>query len=100
MTATQATRKICPNGHTYYKSSDCPVCPVCEQARKPQGHWLALLGAPARRAFESAGISTLEQLAGYSEKEVLALHGMGKSSMPKLKEALKAAGLRFKLAAS
>lgn len=98
MTATQATRKICPNGHIFFKSSDCPVCPACEQARKPHDHWLALLAAPARRALESAGINTLEQLAGCSEKEILALHGMGKSSLPKLKAVLSVAGLQLKQA--
>lgn len=54
------------------------------------------LSAPARRALEGKGIRTVEDLAGYTEKEVLALHGMGKGSMPKLREVLKERGLRFK----
>ena len=24
-------KKVCPKGHLFYKSSDCLVCPVCEQ---------------------------------------------------------------------
>lgn len=34
----------------------------------------------------------------YSEAEILELHGMGKTSIPKLKQALKSAGLKFKIA--
>ena len=54
------------------------------------------LAAPARRALESAGITTLAQLALRSEAEILALHGMGPSSLPKLRAALAAAGLSFR----
>jgi hypothetical protein len=35
-------------------------------------------------------------LAKYSETDILTLHGMGKSSIPKLKTALTEAGLDFK----
>jgi hypothetical protein len=90
------TKRICPNGHTYYKSSDCPVCPVCEQQKKPDEGFLSLLAAPARRAITNAGIDSLLQLSKYSEADILKLHGMGKSSIPKLNDALKKAGLSFK----
>jgi predicted RecB family nuclease len=90
------TKKTCKNGHTFFKSSDCPTCPVCEESRKPKDSFLTLLAAPARRALENNGIITLEKLSGFTEKEILQLHGMGKSSIPKLKEALKSAGLQFK----
>lgn len=80
------TNRTCPKGHQYFKSSDCPVCPICESARKPKDNFMALLSAPARRALENAGISTLAQLAQYSEKELLALHGFGPSAIKKLKE--------------
>jgi DNA-directed RNA polymerase alpha subunit len=46
--------------------------------------------------LENNGITTIEQLAKYSEKEMLHLHGMGQSSLPKLQQALKMAGLSFK----
>ena len=88
--------KSCPNGHQYHKSSDCPSCPICEAERKPRDGFMALLGAPARRAMESHNINSLEQLAGYSEQEILQFHGVGKSSIPKLKQALLAAGLDFR----
>lgn len=88
--------RICPRGHRYYRSSACPVCPVCEAARKPAEGFLALLSAPARRALETARITELEDLARHTEQEILALHGMGPTSMPKLRRALAEAGLKFR----
>ena len=35
MTTSKGSLRVCNNGHEYYKSSDCPVCPTCEQERKP-----------------------------------------------------------------
>ncbi len=32
--AVKGTLRVCPKGHKYYKSSDCPTCPVCESHRK------------------------------------------------------------------
>jgi len=89
-------KKVCPNGHSFYKSTDCPTCPACEAERKPSKGFLSLLSAPARRALEHAGIDSLAKLASYSEKDILALHGMGKASMPLLRKALAEAGLAFK----
>lgn len=94
--ASSKTLRTCPDGHTYYKSSDCPVCPECEKQNKPGG-FLAALSAPARRALQAAGITSLQQLATWSEKEVLALHGMGKASLPLLREALQQEKLCFRL---
>lgn len=54
------------------------------------------LSAPARRALENKGIQTPDQLAGYSEAEILALHGMGPGSLPKLRQILAASGFAFK----
>ena len=56
----------------------------------------SVLSAPACRALENAGIHTLKELSQKTEKEILQLHGMGKSSLPKLKSALAGAGLSFK----
>ena len=88
--------RTCPKGHKYYKSSDCPVCPFCEREKKPKDGFLSLLGAPARRALENKGITTLKKLSKFSEKEILKLHGMGPGSIPKLRSALKAERLKFK----
>jgi len=88
--------RTCPKGHTFYKSSDCPTCPVCEAERKPTQEFLSVVAAPARRALEREGISTLGQLAGHSEAEILALHGIGPNAVRKLREALHAKGLSFR----
>jgi uncharacterized protein YdhG (YjbR/CyaY superfamily) len=87
--------RTCPNGHRLVKNSDCPTCPRCEQERAPTAGWKAKLVAPVRRALEREGISTLSALAQRSEKELLALHGFGPSTLPILRMALKAAGLQF-----
>lgn len=89
------TRRTCPNGHQYVKSSDCPTCPTCEAERRPAEGLLSALAAPARRALERAGIRDCTDLARFTEQEILALHGVGPSSLPKLKSRLKAAGLAF-----
>jgi predicted RecB family nuclease len=94
--AKKPVLKICDKGHKFYKSSDCPSCPVCEKERKPDSGFLSVISAPARRALERAGLTTLEKLSKATESEILKLHGMGPGSMPKLNSALKAAGLSFK----
>lgn len=96
MSTSRGERRTCDRGHVYYKRSDCPTCPRCEAERRPADGFLATLVAPARRALEGAGITTLAQLASRSEGELLALHGLGPSSLPKLRKALAAAGLSFR----
>lgn len=95
-TKKKKTKKKCKNGHTYYKSSDCPTCPVCENAGKPQNGFLAAFSAPARRALEAEGILTPQQLSAYTQKTILSLHGIGPASLPALIHALNTAGLSFK----
>ena len=56
---------------------------------------MARLAAPARRALERAGISSLQELALCNEKELLALHGFGPATLPVLRKELKAAGMQF-----
>ena len=92
---SESSRRMCENGHVYYKSTDCPVCPICEREKNVEG-FLSVLGAPARRALENAGIETVELLSEKSEREILKLHGMGPASLPKLRAALKSKGLSFK----
>ena len=65
-------------------------------AKKLSDNFLSLLGAPARRALENSGIDTLKKLSAFTEKEILKLHGIGKSSIPILSNALKEKGLSFK----
>ena len=90
------TLRTCENGHNYYKSTDCPTCPICEAKRKPKTSFLAILSAPARRALEHNGVTTLNKLSKFSEKDILKLHGIGQSSIPKLKKALNENGFSFK----
>ena len=93
---TIGTLRICKQGHRFYKSTDCPTCPKCEQERWAADNFLPELSAPARRALAHAGIRTIGELATRTEKEVMGLHGMGKTSLPKLQAALAIAGLTFK----
>ena len=88
--------KTCAKGHQYYKTSDCPTCPICEAERKPKDGFLSLLPAPARRALENKRITTLRQLSKFSEEEILNLHGMGPASIPKLRRALQGERLSFR----
>ncbi len=90
------TIKTCENGHQFSKSSDCPSCPICEQNQKPKEGFMTFLAAPARRALQNNNIYTLDQLTSFSEKQLLNLHGIGKSSLPILKKALFEKGMTFK----
>ena len=68
-----------------------------KNAEKKSGKgFLYILGAPARRALEGKGITTLEQLSKFSESEILEFHGIGPSSIPKLRSAMESEGLSFK----
>lgn len=95
MMTTSKNLKICDNGHQFYKSSDCPTCPICEKSKKPLAGFLALLSNPARNALLHHGIITLEELSTFTEKEILNLHGVGKASLPIFRSALAAHGLCF-----
>ena len=90
------TKKKCVNGHAYFKTSDCPTCPICEKDRKPQEGFLSILAAPARRALENNGVTTIKQLSELTEKDLLQLHGFGKSSLPIVKKHLLENGLDLK----
>ena len=57
---------------------------------------LPKLSAPAQRALASAGVSSLEDVAKFTKIEILGLHGVGKSTILHLEEALRTAGLGFK----
>lgn len=46
------------------------------------------IGAPATRALRAVGVTTLEQVAGWSEQQLLALHGVGPIAVSRLGEAL------------
>lgn len=87
--------KTCYKGHKFYKSSDCPTCPICAAEAKPESGFLSLLSAPARGALQHAGISTLTELSQHSERKILNLHGVGPKTLPTLRQALSDAGMAF-----
>ena len=66
-----------------------------KKAQNP-GDFLSQIAAPARRALEREGITTLRKLSQWTEREVRQLHGMGPSTLPTLRAALRRAGLTFK----
>lgn len=59
-------------------------------------HALPKTSAPAQRALQSAGITSLEQLTKVTEAELLQLHGMGQKAIGILHDVLKANGLTFR----
>ena len=74
----------------------CPTCPSCEKEKRPDSGFLSLLSSPARNALLQQGIDSMEKLAGFTEKDLLRLHGFGKASLPPLRQALFEKGLTFK----
>jgi alpha-glucosidase len=53
------------------------------------------IGQAALRVLTAAGVSTLEAVSGYTERELLDLHGMGPKAVRILREALDVEGLEF-----
>jgi len=95
MKTTSKTLRTCENGHQYYKSSDCPACPICEKLQKTSVGFLSSLSNPARRALENQNIDTVKKLSRFTEAEILKLHGIGPASFPKLRAALAIENLSF-----
>ncbi len=56
---------------------------------------LQKLAKPAQRAIQNEGITTMEQLSKYSEKEFSQLHGIGKNAMNIVKQTMSENGLSF-----
>lgn len=54
------------------------------------------MGRPANAALVNIGITTLEQVAMLTEKELLAVHGVGPKAVRILKELLAQQGLSLK----
>ncbi|PRB70165.1 DNA-binding protein [Arthrobacter sp. MYb213] len=57
---------------------------------------LPVIGAPATRALEKAGITSLEQAGDTGFKAMAALHGVGPKALKILSEALAERGLTMK----
>ncbi|ASN37700.1 MAG: hypothetical protein ABWX63_08825 [Paeniglutamicibacter terrestris] len=58
-------------------------------------HALPKLSAPATRALDSAGITSLEQAAAHGQRALLALHGFGPQGITILRAALAELGLEL-----
>ncbi|WP_204018990.1 helix-hairpin-helix domain-containing protein [Sphaerimonospora thailandensis] len=56
---------------------------------------LPKLAAPAQRALQGAGFTSLESLTQATEVEIMELHGMGPAAMKALRAALDERGLSF-----
>ncbi|MDN4031254.1 MULTISPECIES: hypothetical protein [Chryseobacterium] len=70
---------------------------ICAVSHVVNGTFLqGILAAPARRALAKEKIDSLEKLSEYSEKEILQLHGFGKSTMYKLKAYMQENNVSFK----
>lgn len=64
--------------------------------KKAEENNFSFLSAPAQRALANKGIKNLQDLTTFTQAEILKLHGIGPSSIPKLKSALESNGLAFK----
>jgi DNA-directed RNA polymerase alpha subunit len=56
---------------------------------------LQKLAKPAQRAIQNEGITSIEQLSKYSEREFSELHGIGKNAMDIIKQIMHENGFSF-----
>lgn len=54
------------------------------------------ISSPALAALHAAGIRTLDDMAHYTERELLQMHGVGPKAIRLLRPALAACGLDFR----
>lgn len=92
------SRRSCNNGHVFEKTSDCPVCPICssQEMKTKYAEVLPKIAAPALRALDRIGISSLQDLTKITEQELLDLHGFGPNALEILRKKLREKGLSFK----
>jgi hypothetical protein len=70
--------------------------PAQDRPAPEPGIPLPHIGAAATRALTAHGLVRLEQVAGLSESDVQALHGVGPYALRQLRTAMDAAGLAFR----
>lgn len=63
---------------------------------RPVGDLPNEMGKTAPRELQLAGIDSLQKVSQHTERELLAIHGVGPKAIHILREALDAKGLRFK----
>jgi len=67
-----------------------------EQTAAIRDNFPAGIAQPALRALVAAGVTTLDQLAQLTEKQLSDLHGMGPKAIKTLRAGLNAKGMDFK----
>jgi hypothetical protein len=72
-----------------------PAAPYAGAMTSPSDDTIPDLGAPANRAFAAAGITTLTEVSRTSERELLAMHGVGPRAIRILREAMAERGMDF-----
>ena len=73
-----------------------PMPPRTDATHPNRAAFPAGLSGPALRALAVAGVRSLDDLAAWSESELLALHGMGAKGVRTLGDALRASGRAFR----
>ena len=68
------------------------MAPRHTETTHPNASAFPRIGGPALRALATAGIWSLAELTTWTERDLLALHGMGAKGVRLLEEALAAAG--------
>lgn len=63
---------------------------------RPVGDLPDAMGKTAPRELKYAGIGSLQEASEYTEKELLAIHGVGPKAIRLMKEAMAEKGLRFR----
>lgn len=63
---------------------------------RPVGDLPDEIGKTAARELSSNGITTLDQVAAHSKKELLAIHGVGPKAIAILGDAMAARGLDYR----
>lgn len=63
---------------------------------RPVGDLPDAIGKTAARALQQAGVDSLTKVSLHTEKELLALHGVGPKALRILAEALATKGLGFR----
>jgi len=70
--------------------------PAKPASSPPSGDLTSIgLARPGLRALAGAGITSLGQLARFTEADLLALHGVGPNGVAKIRTAMKEAGIAF-----
>lgn len=72
------------------------VCELNTLLRQVNKMELPKISKPALRALDSINVKTLEDVAKFTEAELLALHGFGPKGIRILKEVMEEHGLKFK----